>query len=406
MSWIRQISLFSSLAILILTDMAWATTISAVREDEYRKLALSQAKIYVRPALYIYAPHSDSKERAASTVAVSGHILLEAYLASGDKSWLDKARASGDSLIAHPDMNGDGAWGWGRYWPADPGRPSFDGKGGNTSFVMGCIAPRNKAYDDEIYDDARVGHFLLDLYLATSDRRYLAATQRMIDDTWHYGETTPGGGFYYYKTIGACDRGWHVKNINMLMAVPMAQLAKVTGDAKYRLRLRAMLRAEAAELDRTVDGKPAPNFGYYAVQTMLRRPTQGTYVSRAQTTDLRGPIRCNDQTGSGLSCAQHIGLEARSIDLVDRILGDKDAELRHEAQALMAELRRDDPALCGAEKTAKGYSRNWTACAAYYCALRRLSPDYNALCRERAAKEIKPDTVLGLFWGRPDRFTR
>jgi uncharacterized protein YyaL (SSP411 family) len=66
----------------------------------------------------------------------------------------------------------------------------------------------NAAYDDELYDDARVLHFLLEMYRATKGERYLSAAKSAIEATWGYGEATlEGRGFSYFKTSGDCDRG-------------------------------------------------------------------------------------------------------------------------------------------------------------------------------------------------------
>jgi hypothetical protein len=401
-------TVLSAVFLLCAADAAWAQN-TGESEAQFRTAALVAAARYGTAASsYTYQPQPrpDGSERAASTVAITGHILLEAHAAGGGAIYLDKARTAGDSLLAHPDMNGNGTTGWGRYWAKAAGSPSIPGDGSNTTFSIGCTLAPNKPYDDEMYDNARVGHFLLDLHLATKDPRYLAATRKMLDDTWNDGEATPEGGFYYNKTVGACDRGWHVKNVNMLMAVPMALMAKITGERKYQDRIAAMMRAETIEVRREVNGRPAPNLGYYAVQTMREHPTQGTYVQRAQTTDTGTAIRCNPKTGSGDSCWKHLGLEARSIDLVNRILGHEHLATMADVKTVMADVVGTDRALCGADKSPTGFPRNWSHCAAYYCALRRLDDGWSKLCLERALPQnLTPDIALGLFWGRPDRFS-
>lgn len=380
---------------------------STAIEAQLRAAGLARAATYAAdPKSYTYEPRSDAGERAASTVAITGHLLLEAFLASNERHYLDKAKVAAGTVAAHPDMNRNGTYGWGRYWSKSEGTPSRPGDGSNTTFSMGCALERNKAYDDEMYDNARIGHFLLELHLVTRDPRYLNATRQMIDDSWTFGEKDGDGGFYYYKTIGSCDRGWHVKNINMLMAVPMALLSQITGEAKYRERLDAMMKAELAEIRRTIDGKPAPNLGYYGVQTMREHPTQGTYVSRAQTTDLAGPISCNFKTASGESCTAHLGLEARAIDIVLRASGRQDLATASDISMLMAGHEARDQEMCANETTALGRPRSMTYCAAYYCALRHLEPKYAKLCLERTENPgvSTPDIVLGQFWGRRDRF--
>jgi hypothetical protein len=365
------------------------------REAIFSDRGMAIANQYDRPNLYTYAPHHDPKERPASAVAVSGHILLEAYRVSHDSRWLKGMRAAGDSLIEHADMRGNGTTGWGRYWPLDTA--GSDGKGGDTGFSRNCTMKPNAAYDDDFYDNARIAHFLLDLYNVTKEEKYLTAARKMIDDTWSQGQTTRNGGFYYFKTSGDCDKGWLVKNINMLMAVPMAMLASATNEPKYKERLDAMLRAERAELS------GVPNFGYYSVETMAREPRRVGYVKASQDDGRDRVIHCNPKTKSGDSCVEHLGLEARSLDIVGRMTGNATTE---EVKLIFAEMLRWDPTHCGAEQSEAGTPRSVTSCAAYYCEVRRLDKRYEDLCLERTADphHTSPEIALGLFWGRPNRF--
>jgi hypothetical protein len=398
------------LAVTIVVVLSSLATYSAsakspdANEAELRERALSGAAKYLRIS-NLYAPQAASSERAASTVAVTGHVLLEAFLATNNQLYLDKARIAADTIVGYPDMNHNGTYGWGRYWPKIEGSQSQPGDGSNTTFAIGCLLEKNKPYDDEMYDNARIGHFLLEFYEVTKIPSYLEVVRRMIDDTWDVGERNRDGGFFYFKTIGPCDRGWHVKNVNMLMAVPIALLARITGKPKYRERLEAMIRAELDEVRRMIDGKPAPNLGYYGVQTMRDHPTQGTYVSRAQTTDLAGPISCNSKSGSGESCTAHLGLEARAMDIVLRT-SDLGLLTVDDIKTIMAGHEARDDEMCAKPTTALGRTRSITYCAAYYCALRHLEPKYFELCAERTKQfgASTPDIVLGLFWGRSDRF--
>jgi hypothetical protein len=372
---------------------------AADREAAYRADALKAAAAYDRPASYTYAPRHDPSEVAASTVATNAFILLEAYRADGASHWLDHARIAGDTLIAHGDMNGDGKVGWGRYWKLSG--PSGDDRGGNTTFASGCTLARNQAYDDELYDDARITQFLIELYRTTKDPRYLAAAKAAIDATWGQGESEAAGrGFAYYKTIGPCDRGWLVKNVNMLMAVPIASLATITGEGKYRERAEKMLWLEHAELNRTANGRPAPNLGYYDTETMASHPKQ-IYVRSAQTTDRDQPIVCNMATGSGESCVEHLGLEARSLALTERSLGRDASSYRSDVLTLMRAADTHDAELCASERTKLGHARNETSCVAYNCMFRRLDVHFDDLCYSRVTAwgAKSEDTILGLFWG-------
>lgn len=364
----------------------------------YRDIALRAAEQYDKPALYLYQPTQNAGERAASAVAVTAQVLLEAYRAGGDSSYLSHAKIAADSLIAHSDMNGDGKVGWGRYWMLTG--PSGDSHGGNTTFGRGCPLPRNRAYDDELYDDARIARFLVDLYQESHDERYLDAAKRVIDATWAYGDATLGGnGFAYFKTIGPCDHGWHVKNINVLMAVPIAKLSSITGELKYIHRARQILIEEHSQI---VGG--SPNFGYYANQTMLSKATDSGYVNAAQIISADGSVNCNEHTGSGDSCEFHLGLEARELFSAAKILGLESTYAPTARKILDAFFKRDN-ALCNGETTPAGTKVNRTACSAYYCALRQLDRKYEWLCRHRVSSErsLSQDTILGLFWGGASR---
>lgn len=383
-----------SLSILHATDV----------EPQLVARALEAVSRYDRPQFYNYRPRSDASEHAASTVAIIGNILLEGYRIRGTERWLEHARIAADTLISHSDMNADGKVGWGRFWKLSG--PSGDAIGGNTTFALDCTLPRNRAYDDELYDDARIAQFLLELYQSTDDARYLKSAQEVIENTWDVGEPTQGGaGFAYFKTIGPCDRGWHVKNINVLMAVSLAMLAKVTGDQRYWRRLEAVMMEERAQIRRTVDGRLAPNLGYLGVETMIKKPTKGGYVTRAQTKDLSTAIACNDATRTGESCTQHLGLEARSIDLVLRLTRRADLGSTSDVEIVMEGHLSLDAKLCSSDRVPYR-SVNSTYCAAYQCALRRLRPEYANLCLKRTEDPASatPDVVLGLFWGRPGRF--
>jgi hypothetical protein len=377
------------IAILALATLFLAGASHAIdREDDLARRAINAAARLAGRNLALYEPSRSPKERAASTVAVNGHVMLEAYRSGGGLSFLHAARQAGDSLIAHADMNGDGQTGWGRYWKSDLG------DGGNTAFDTGCALELNRAYDDELYDIARIAHFLIALAATTEEERYLATARAAIDATWEDGEATLGGaGFAYFKTEGACDKGWQVKNINMLMAVPIALLARATGEAKYEERARQMLAAERAEIE-------AGNLGYHARETAKERAgAPGKYIERAQI-EKDGGIVCNPETGAGDSCAYHLGLEARSLALAGLALGEPKETWRGDVMKIMSGLEARDADLCLGEVNAKGRAPNLTACAAYYCVFRYFEPRFDERCLTRTAAPapLSQDTLLGIFW--------
>ena len=377
---------------------AAASPLTDAREAFYRRIAVQAALQFAQPTFFTYSPHSDPQERAASTVAINGHVLLEAHRATGEPALLAQARSAGDSLIAHGDMNGDGKVGWGRYWKLSG--PSGDNRGGNTTFARGCVFPRNAAYDDEMYDNARIVHFFLDLYHVTADVRYLRVARQAVDDTWEQGESTHGGhGFSYFKTIGPCDRGWQIKNINMLMAVPLAMLAQITEETRYRQRAEQLIYLERQELNRNFNGRSTPNLGYYTIETMGAKAQSGGYVPAAQSLSPEEPVTCNPSTLSGESCSRHLGLEARGLYMAGRMLGYPRDEFSHEIRSIMLGFR--DGALCRLERSPVGLPRSVTACVAYYCALRQIDPHFDDLCYIRVLSWPvgTQDIILGLFWG-------
>ena len=388
-------------AVLTLAALVLPAAGQESREATYRRLALKAAESYRSdPALYTYAPRGAADEAAASTIAMHGHILLEAFRATNDGKWLEPAKAAGDSLVRYTHMNSGGRAGWGRYWKL--AGPSGDTVGGHTTHARDCVLERNKAYDAEMYDVARVLHFLTELYRTTKTRAYLDIAKQVADDTWNDGDQSSDGlAFYYFKTIGACDRGWRVKAVNMLMAPPMALLALETGQSRYRQRAEQLMTGERREIDRVANGRPAPNFGYYAIETMREKGGSGGYVGVAQTTDPGNPISCNIATSSGESCSSIIGMEARGLLLAGDVLGKPHADYRPQAIAIMNAYRQRDADLCSGERTKLGFARSYTGCVAYYCAVRKLSRDFDDACFDRVTKwgVQSQDAVLGLFWG-------
>jgi hypothetical protein len=192
-----------------------------------------------------------------------------------------------------------------------------------------------------------------------------------------------------------------VKNINMLMAVPVALLAKATAQDRYRRRAEQLIAAEMEELDRTVAGKPAPNLGYYSVDTVRMKGEQGHYVAVAQTPGLAKAISCNNRTLSGQSCTDHLGIEARGLAMAEQKLGRPSQSYSKYVLQIMGAYEARDAAMCSGEHTSLGTTRSYTACVAYYCALRKVSPRFNDRCFSRVSAwgVNSQDAVLGLFWG-------
>ncbi|MGQ3280210.1 MAG: hypothetical protein ACT6WE_27210, partial [Shinella sp.] len=358
-------------------------------EKRYRAIAVSAVPGYDQPWAYTYQPRADSRERAAVLVAVTAQVLLEGYRETGRSSWLDHAKIAADTLLAHGDMNGDGKLGWGRYWPNT--EAYSDGKGGHTSFGGGCTLSSNRRYDDEMYDNAKITDFLLDLYSTVPDGRYLDAARSVMENTWSVGSPVYGDGFMYWKTAGACSHSWYVKNINMLMAMPMARLAKVTRESRYADRLQAMMKAELHDIRRTVSAHPAPNFGYFALKSMEDRRDAGAIVQSFQAVTPDGSISCKTRSRA---CIEHLPIEAQAIDFVVKLTGSDRYGSRADVLAIMRAFHSFDRTLCGTPDTN-------SVCASYYCRFRGLAPDFDRLCHERVATAPKSqDLVLGLLYGR------
>jgi hypothetical protein len=361
--------------------------------------ALASARKYANPKANRFAPQRNAEERAASTVAVTAHVLLEAYRAGGGADFLAMAREAGDGLLANEDLDGDGKVGWGRFWSPDQGT-SRPGDGSNTTFSRDCPLARNKPYADELYDDARIGHFLIELYRTSGEPRYLEAVKAMLAATWNLGAATRGGGFFYYKTKGPCDAGFHVKNVNMMMATVLALVNGLSPEPRYAERLTALLRAEHAEL---AGPDHSANLAYYG-HGDERVASRGGYIAAAQVRAAQGGWLCRTDTGSGNSCFKHLGLEARALALTRAA-----APATYAASGLgivaIAELMA---AAVPREADSCSGNGRWplsaTFCAAYHCALRQILPASASSCldRTRDPKSWTQDVTLGLFWGRRD----
>ncbi|SDG72923.1 hypothetical protein [Bosea robiniae] len=360
--------------------------------------ALESAGKYARPTLYRFAPQRRSDERAASTVAVTAHLLLEAYRAGGGDKFLNMARQAGDDLLVNADLDNDGKIGWGRFWSPAAGT-SRPGDGSNTTFSRNCTLPRNGPYADELYDDARIGHFLLDLHQVTSETRFSDAVKAMLTATWNLGAPIPGGGFYYFKTKGPCDAGFHVKNINMMMAAVLALANSQEPNPRYAERLATLLRAEHDELN---EAQGSANLAYYG-RGDDRVTERGGYISVAQVNGSKG-WRCRVDTGSGNSCFEHLGLEARALALIGAVA----PKALRRAGLGAAKIREVMAAAASREAESCQGGGRWpysaTFCAAYHCALRQVLPASAALCLDRTSdpKSWTQDVTLGLFWGRPN----
>ena len=352
--------------------------------------ALASAARYDVAARVAYDPRGAPGELAAASVAVNGMVLLEAYRFDHQAHWIERATAAAESLIAHADMNHDGKSGWGRYWSRDG-----SSAGGAAAFSRGCKMRPNAAYDDEMYDDARVLHFLLEMYRTTKVDRYLAAAKAAIDDTWDDGETTfAGRGFAYFKTSGECDRGWHVKNINALMALPLAILAGSASDPRYRRRAEQLVFGELAEVGRPEDGTPA-NLGYFARDMTSAKADRGKYVSAAQVVLAGGEVVCNPQTRAGESCRKHLGVEARSLYLAMTELSAPTRERDLAVAKLTDAYGRGNACAAGAS------DEDRRGCIAYLCAVRAITPAYRQTCGDLvgARPVLSQESILGVLWG-------
>lgn len=302
----------------------------------------------------IYRPSHNPSERTASIVARAGMLFLEAATYWRDQrpdyaaTLIQDARRAADSLIAEFrdadgrlvrawDMDGDGKAGYGRFFSSSYGYAKGKANsrvvdGGYTYFADGACQ-RNRAYQTDLFDTALVMEFLGDLaksLIASSapeDKKageiYAKFAKRIADDTWTNGEAFANGKyFYYWRTTGACERGWDIKNVNLMMVEPLLTIARLSGERRYEDRARIVWETERWELGQ--DGS-SPNFGYYGKRTIeaaKRDPKSLKFKQVRGTQSLEpgsdGAIHCNPKSRT---CGGHLLREAYNVYEISRLLG-------------------------------------------------------------------------------------
>jgi len=161
--------------------------------------------------------------------------LLNLYLLTGNKTWLEKALERIDFLINYSDVNGDGVPSWGNYnetygspgyeyyeWSVWDGLISF-------SILRACLMILN---NEELRSNST-------LYFKAIS--YLNLVKSVID-SWHscWTEVSPEMGYYW--TTKQADIHGPVMNQFSALGLTELLLYDITNDTKYLLRPTAMAR--------------------------------------------------------------------------------------------------------------------------------------------------------------------
>jgi hypothetical protein len=360
--------------------------------ESYRGTMGTQTRKRVEASLYM--PSRDPAERSASIVARAGALFLEGAKHEKDidpeyaVGLIQSARRSADSLMTGNsippwDMDEDSLAGFGRIFPSakSTGETSARVVDGGYTYYWDGSCQRDRAYQTDLFETAIVMGFIADLasILRKSEggaaERYIAFARRLADDTWSNGEAFGEGRyFYYWRTTGECERGWDIKNINLMLAIPLLTIADLTGDRRYRDRAQTLWNTELWELGQ--DGS-AQNYGYYGKRTVeaARRAGSGPKFKLVGGTqdlqvDGKGAMNCRQ---SSITCGSHLLREAYYLYETGLRLGTDARPLIRKMLDSFKDWKNEAKQGCFRESTGD-------SCEGFVCALAAFDPDAREGC--------------------------
>lgn len=195
---------------------------------------------------------------AYDPLAIAYDCLAAISLVSlGKVTLTQRAKTSADLLISTSKVDDGGRSGW-PYTQRETDKAVLCRKAGSIdAFGDGTCNPPETPY---MIQTGYAVACLAQLYVVTSDAKYLSVAKKAIDDSWGLGTTLSGCNdcFYYWYSYHSNDQGRFVRNTNLIMGLGIAWMYVATGDTKYRDRALAIARAESREIK-------SGNFGYFGI---------------------------------------------------------------------------------------------------------------------------------------------
>ena len=236
---------------------------------------------------------------ADEAMACAGFV--NAYEASHDLRYRQRATEIADFFVANSNLAGDGIPGWGpklsRGYGFCPDKDNFQGKDlWETTRVLACLLKVNEIAPSPAY--VEMAQKVVDNW--PSEEKSLA------DD----GPYAARGMRFYRKEPYSCARKY-VKNTNIAMGEILFRLAKQSGEKRYRELGEQVLNAELWEI------LTRKNFGYNGAMIYVEpNDPQNRQVLKSEQAevekDAQGDIVCRSEKPDP-SCWDHLAFEAYEL---------------------------------------------------------------------------------------------
>jgi hypothetical protein len=240
---------------------------------------------------------------------VAGAAFANAYKASHDALYLNRAKEIADFLITNALLAGDGIPGWG---------PKL-------SIGYGFCPDADNFKGKDLWETTRALDAILKTNEITPSRAYVETARKVVEN-WpseerrfaNDGPYASGGMRFYRKEPDSCARKY-VKNTNLAMGEVLYRLARQTGDKRYEQRGEQVLNAELWEI------LTRKNFGYHgAVIYVDPQEPQNQKVLKAERNkvqiDVDGKIVCRNEPPDA-SCWNHLAFEAYELYQIQLLSG-------------------------------------------------------------------------------------
>jgi hypothetical protein len=251
----------------------------------------------------------NQEKMADEAQACSGFV--NAYKASHDPRYKQRATQIADFLVANANLAGDGVPGWGprldEGYGFCPDRDNFTGK--------------------NLWETTRALDCLLQVSGIERGRaNYVALSKRVLDHWPSVEKQLPDDGPYaskgmrfYYKNEELCARKY-VKNTNIAMGETLYRMAKASGDERYMEFGNQVVNAELWEI------LTRRNFGYHGAMIYLEpndpqnKQVYERYEKGRVVQDAAGNTVCRSQNPDP-SCWNHLAFEAYALYQVQLLSG-------------------------------------------------------------------------------------